>query len=70
MANDALIEMTKTESKGYFEKLAMKVVDNIQIKIRGVHFRLEDHFSGDTSYTFGIVMRQLEICTTNSNWEP
>ena len=46
----------------------MKVVDNIQIKIKNIHFRLEDHFSGDTSYTFGIVMKALEVHTTNEQW--
>jgi len=44
----------------------VKVLDNIQIKISDIHFRFEDHFSSnDRSYSFGIVLKLLEVQTTN-----
>ena len=48
----------------------MKIIDNIQIKVKSVHIRLEEHFSGDTSYTFGATLNSLEVNTTNENWYP
>ncbi len=33
------------ENQGYFSKLAMKVLDNISVSIKDIHFRFEDHFS-------------------------
>jgi|LauGreDrversion4_2_1035121.scaffolds.fasta_scaffold61758_2 hypothetical protein len=39
----------------------MKVLDNIQIKIKDIHLRLEDPESLDSPYSFGIVLKRLEI---------
>ncbi len=50
------------ENQGYFSKLAMKVLDNISVSIKDIHFRFEDHFSTlDQSYSFGLVLKRLEI---------
>lgn len=58
------------ENQGYFSKLAMKVLDNISVSIKDIHVRFEDHFSTlDQSYSFGLVLKRLEIQTTNENWE-
>ena len=48
----------------------MKIIDNIQVKVKSVHVRLEEHFSGDSSYTFGAMLSSLDINTTNENWYP
>ena len=33
----------KVEDNGYFEKIAKKVVDNLQVKINNIHVRFEQH---------------------------
>lgn len=33
----------KVEDNGYFEKIAKKVVDNLQVKINNIHVRFEHH---------------------------
>jgi hypothetical protein len=49
----------------------MKVLDNISVSIKDIHFRFEDHFSTlDQSYSFGLVLKRLEIQTTNEKWIP
>ena len=67
---DLKTQIANSDNQGYFERLTAKVVDNIQIKIEDVHFRFEDHFSGDQSYSFGLVMKLLEVSTTNESWIP
>jgi vacuolar protein sorting-associated protein 13A/C len=55
-------ELTADDSQGYFAKLAIKVLDNIQIKIKDIHFRFEDYLpSIERSYSFGIVLKLLEV---------
>jgi hypothetical protein len=38
-------EMSSDQQQGYFSKLAKKVLDNIQVNIKDIHFRFEDHFA-------------------------
>lgn len=58
------------DSQGFFENLATKVIDNLQISVVDLHIRFEDHFLGDQQYSFGIVMNSLNASTTNSEWIP
>ena len=46
----------------------MKVIDNIQIRIKDIHIRFEDHYSVDSSYTCGLILRLFEVQTTNGQW--
>ena len=70
IAGNIANELIKQANPGYFKRLTMRIFDNVQIKIRGVHIRFEDHFSSNASYTFGLVMESLDLETTNSKWVP
>lgn len=69
MATNISNELIKQANPGYFKRLIMKIFDNIQIKVIGVHIRYEDHYSASTPFSFGVVMENLKLCTTNKNWE-
>eukprot|EP00347_Sterkiella_histriomuscorum_P018285 403346093 len=65
---DIKSKLQKDENQGYLEKLATKVVDNLQITIQDVHIRFEDHFTSQQQYNFGICLKLLEVQTTNNQW--
>ena len=54
-------KITKEENSGYLEKLATKVVDNLQIRVSDVHIRFEDHFTGSNQYNLGICLKELIV---------
>ena len=77
-------ELQKTEGKkGYWEKLMVKVIDNIQVTIkycffcfklcllifRNIHIRFEDNVFGKKPYSFGFTLDELFIHTTNEFWK-
>jgi len=41
------------------------VIDNIQIKIRNIHIRIENQ----NKYAFGITLGEFSLHTTNEKWE-
>ena len=46
----------------------MRVIDNLQIIIKDIHFRVEsDVFTN--KFSFGLTLEKLEVFTTNTNWE-
>lgn len=59
--------------KGFLERLSMKILDNIQIKIRNIHIRYEINFenelSNQTRFSLGMKLEQLNIVTTNDKWQ-
>lgn len=59
------------KSDGFFARLGMKVVDNIQIFINDIHIRYEDDVSNpDHPFVLGITLDSLFAQSTNENWEP
>ncbi|CAD8061213.1 unnamed protein product [Paramecium primaurelia] len=51
------------ENSSYFEKLTLKVIDNLQVSLKNIHFRFEDN-----NYSFGIKMDSLTALTTNEQF--
>lgn len=66
-------EEDASQNKGYLERLSMKVLDNIQIKIRNIHVRYEVNFDSSqhslTGFSLGVRLEQLNIVTTNEEWK-
>ncbi len=61
----------KKKDPGYFAKLLTKVIDNVQIKLRNLYVRVEDTLSyPDTPWAMGVMLKELDIATNNSNWKP
>lgn len=54
---------------GFAEKLTAQIVNNLQVKISKVHLRYEDSTTTGEPFSFGITLDELELCTTDQNWE-
>jgi len=55
--------------KNYVQKLVIKIIDNIEIKISNIHVRFED-ISPTTCipYSAGFTLESITVATTDSNW--
>eukprot|EP01129_Flabellula_baltica_P011592 TRINITY_DN510_c0_g1_i5.p1 TRINITY_DN510_c0_g1~~TRINITY_DN510_c0_g1_i5.p1 ORF type:complete len:2967 (-),score=626.80 TRINITY_DN510_c0_g1_i5:1646-10546(-) len=51
---------------GYFEGIAMNVVDNLQIIIEDVHFRYEDR---ENDFTFGFSLDSAQMTSAGEKWD-
>ena len=60
-------EATKKESS-YMDKVALKVLDNLQITIKSIHVRMENPMK-DCRFSFGVTLDFLSVHATNLNWE-
>lgn len=47
----------------------MRIVDNLQIKVRNIHIRYEDPIFSSCEYAFGVTLKALDLHTTNEKWE-
>ena len=54
---------------GYLDKLSSKIIDNIQIDIKNIHIRLEDHTTSGEPWSLGITLKELKLYTCNSDWK-
>lgn len=63
-------EKTKKEEteEGYFSKMVVKIIDNIQVTIKNIHVRYEDEITNN--YSFGVTLEELKIYTVNRHGEP
>lgn len=69
---DCLLEKEKLlEKKGkettFSDRMAMKILDNLQINIKNIHFRIESNQS--FCFNAGFTLKALTICSTNEKWE-
>lgn len=55
--------------KGFAEKLATQIINNVQIKINDIHIRYEDRTSTDKPFAFGVTLKNLSVHTTDANWK-
>jgi vacuolar protein sorting-associated protein 13A/C len=64
-----LEKSTKKEDgdAGYMQKLVLKIIDNIQIKVSDIHIRFEDQINN--AYSWGIAMEGFEAYTCDENWK-
>ncbi|EDW71988.1 uncharacterized protein Dwil_GK10679 [Drosophila willistoni] len=65
-------ELDKDKPKadpGFTEKLTAQIVNNLQVKISNVHLRYEDTSTTGSPFSFGISLHELELYTTDNNWE-
>ncbi|XP_039479020.1 vacuolar protein sorting-associated protein 13-like [Drosophila santomea] len=54
---------------GFAEKLTAQIVNNLQVQITNVHLRYEDTTTTGSPFSFGISLHELELYTTNCDWE-
>lgn len=55
---------------GYMEKMVTKIIDNVQVSIKGIYIRLDDFIASSAPYSFGIVLGDVYAQTCNANWRP
>lgn len=62
---------TEQKEEGFVDRIATKIIDNIQVTIKNIHIRFEDVGSGPRTpqYSLGFTLQELAINTTNQNWE-
>ena len=70
------IEMEKTgqasqiqeKQNTFWEGMVVKILDNLQVKFKNVHIRIEAPF--DNNHTsFGVSLEEMFVVNTNENWE-
>ena len=62
----------KKDSKGnsgYLANMTTKIIDNIQLILSNVKVRIVDNNNEKNIYEFGLTLNELQIVSTNSNWE-
>lgn len=55
--------------KSFTEKMVAQIINNVQIRIKNVHIRYEDHSTSAIPFALGITLASLEVYTTDMNWE-
>ncbi|KAE9034429.1 hypothetical protein PR001_g9734 [Phytophthora rubi] len=55
---------------GFAARLVNKIIDNLELHIRRIHIRIEDHSSGDHPFAMGLTIESVHVQSTNSNWQP
>ncbi|CAH0475622.1 unnamed protein product [Peronospora belbahrii] len=63
------VTMNKSE-EGYAARLVNKIIDNLELHIRRIHIRVEDHMTGDHPFALGLTIESVHVQSTNSNWQP
>ena len=53
------------EEQGYFSKMVVRIIDNIQVTVKDIHIRYEDEIT--KKYSFGVTLEELKIFTVNKN---
>ena len=61
-------EKSKDSEEGYFSKLVVKIIDNLQVTIKDIHIRYEDHLTNE--YSFGVTLEELKVYTVNQQNKP
>lgn len=70
MPNSATPE-EKAQNESFIESLTNKIVDNLQITIKNIHFRYEDDNAfTNIPYAVGITLEEVSAVSTNGSWEP
>ncbi|KAG7379741.1 Vacuolar protein sorting-associated protein 13A [Phytophthora pseudosyringae] len=55
---------------GFAARLVNKIIDNLELHIRRIHIRVEDHSAGDHPFALGLTIESVHVQSTNSNWQP
>jgi len=61
-------EEKKAQKKGMFARIAIRVIDNLEIDIKDIHIRFEDSFCfTNKPYAFGITIKSISMITIDDN---
>lgn len=66
-----LLTQDVKSNESFVESLVTKVVDNLQVTIKNIHFRYEDDsVLTESPYSFGIKLQELSAVSTDDSWVP
>jgi vacuolar protein sorting-associated protein 13A/C len=64
-------EKRKKNEDGFLESLKMKIINNLQIFVDGIHIRYEDDQANpEQPFAFGITLEHFHAQSTDGNWNP
>lgn len=70
---DSSTKASEESQAGYFEKLKLRIIDNLQVTIKSIHIRFENQgvegLHDELKYSWGITLDKLEIFTTDTTWK-
>lgn len=71
-AADKILELsdaltTQEKSLGYLDRTLIKIMDNIHINIKNVHFRIEEPNKAPF-YSMGFTLQEMMVINTDENW--
>ncbi len=63
--------MEEAKNESFTTQLVTKIVDNLQVTIKNIHFRYEDNVSHPDRelFSFGFTLKTLSAISTNEDWE-
>ncbi|KAK9463382.1 uncharacterized protein V1516DRAFT_644614 [Lipomyces oligophaga] len=68
---DAISPEEQKKNQSFTESLVTKIIDNLQITIRNLHFRYEDTISApEHPFSLGITLTEFSAVSTDSAWNP
>ncbi|ODV87231.1 hypothetical protein CANARDRAFT_5784 [[Candida] arabinofermentans NRRL YB-2248] len=66
-----LSEEERAKNESFTESLVTKIVDNLQVTIKRIHFRYEDdHVFTQHPYALGFTLEELSAVSADANWIP
>ncbi|KAH3666193.1 hypothetical protein OGAPHI_004382 [Ogataea philodendri] len=69
--NTPYTEDEQAKNESFTESLVTKIVDNLQVTIKNIHFRYEDdHTFTENPYTLGFTLTELSAVSADENWIP
>lgn len=62
--------MEETRNESFTTQLINKIVDNLQVHIKNIHFRFEDHLSHPEQnlFSFGFTLESLSAVSSDADW--
>jgi len=64
------LSLQRDQNKGFFEKLTLKIVDNIQLRINDVSVTILNRINFGKKISLQAKMEQLQVVTTDDYWNP
>lgn len=61
---------SEASKMSYFQQLAAKIVNNLEIHVTRIHLRHRDDLSTPSPFVMGIVLREVVLQTTDKEWNP
>lgn len=58
----------KAGEEGFFSRLVVRIIDNLQITVKDIHIRFQDELT--RAYSFGLTLEEFRLFTVNASGQP